>query len=214
MDSKDFLDEKIIELLDRVENYANEYPGSDQQENGDIVEQSLETGIVVDRKLVEFERKTVIEGKLTIMLPIDFTKMNPDIARLKYPSEQRPQVIFTDPNNSVNFWVTRGEDFVEEKSIENLRDQVFATIQRLNPAIKIQQSGVEIVSDRKVAYVEYSNPVIDGKIYNVMVFLAIDEKVTIVCFNCITKSAKYWRNPMMEMLKSMQFTTDKRREIK
>ena len=210
MSKKDFLDEKIIELLDQVENYVGEYPSNDQQENVNIVEQSLDTGFIVDREKVEFERKVVIEDKLTMKLPTDFTEMDCAAAKLKYPSEQRPQIIFTDPSGLINFWITPTEEILKEEAIENVRDQMFAMVQRLNPGIKPQQLGVEIVSGKTVAYVEYSNPALDGKVYNLMFLFSIDQKMTMACFNCLTKNAKYWQKPMLEMLKSMEFTSDKK----
>jgi len=206
MSKKEFIDEKIIELLDQVENYAGEYPKDEPHENVDVIEQSLETSFIVDRKKVEFERRVMIEDKLTIMLPINFDEMDAEAAKLKYPSEQRPPIIYTDPSNLVNFWVSPSEEFVSEDGVENLRDQIFSMISRLNPGIKPQQSGVEIVSQKKVAYIEYSNPTLDSKIYNLMFLFAIDEKMTAACFNCLTKDSKYWKKPMFEMLKSMQFT--------
>jgi len=205
MSKKEFLDEKIIELLDQVEKYAGEYPKDDQHENGDMIEQSLETSFTVDRKKVEFERKVMIDDKLTIMLPADFVEMDTATAKLKYPSEQRPPIIFTDPSGFVNFWVSPTEEFMPEDEIENVRDQIFAMIRRLNPGIKPQESGVEIASEKKIAYIEYSNPVVDGKVYNLMFLFEMDKKMTMACFNCLTKDSKYWKKPMLEMLKSMEF---------
>ena len=203
MDKMKYLDEQIINLLDRVENYASEYSDDDPQDH--VTEQSFAKGFIIDRKRIEFARREVIETKLSIMLPKDFTKMSPDIAKLKYPSEHRPQVIYTNPANTVNFWVTEGEDFPAEHDIEEMRDQVFATVTRLNPAVKAQQSGSVMVSTtKKVAYIEYSNPVLDGKIFNLMFMLSLKAKLMIGCFNCLTKESKYWRKPMLEMVKSMR----------
>ena len=208
MAKKEFLDEKIIELLDQVEHYAGVAPESEQQEGIGTTEQSLESSFVIKGTKVEFERKIMIDDKLTIMLPTDFTEMDTEFAKLKYPSEGRPQIIFTDPSGGVNFWVTLTQEPLLEKGIEDTLGQMFGLIRRLNPGIKPQQSGVEQVASKTVAYIEYSNPAIEGKVYNLMFLFSINEKMAIACFNCSTKEAKYWRRPMLEMLKSMEFTID------
>ena len=213
MEKKEFLDEKIIELLDQVETYTHEQqPMNDnvQQEQEEVVEQSLETYFVIDRKQVAFERKIIIENKLTMMLPKDFTEMTSEVAKMKYPSEERPNLILTDPSGTVNFWVSTTEEFLPEKEIENVRDQMFSMIQRLNPGIKPQQSGVEQIMSKTFAYIEYSNPAIEGKVYNLMFIFTINDKMTIACFNCSTKEAKYWKSPMFEMMKSMVFTSSEK----
>ena len=45
---------------------------------------------------MKMERKNIPELKLSIEIPQAFTPMPDDMAKIKYPSENRPQVIYSD----------------------------------------------------------------------------------------------------------------------
>ena len=75
---------------------------------------------------------------------------------------------------------------------------------RMNPGIKPQSTGKEAISDKNIAYVEFSNPALDGKLYNLMFFFELDGKTLMGSFNCITKSMRYWQKPALEMMRSIK----------
>jgi len=83
----EFFDEKILEYRRkaRKEKYN-----------------SLETGMYIKDELVHFERNELFQKKMNIMLPVTFVNMPPNLARIKYASEQRPQIIKTSLDTSVN----------------------------------------------------------------------------------------------------------------
>ncbi|MDE6951985.1 MAG: hypothetical protein K2P64_13880, partial [Lachnospiraceae bacterium] len=83
----EFLDEKIVEFRSRArkEKYC-----------------TLETGMYIKNELIQFERKVLFREKLSIMLPVSFVDLPPDMVKVKYTSQQRPQVIKTSLDTTVN----------------------------------------------------------------------------------------------------------------
>ncbi len=65
----------------------------------------IETDLVripLGRKEIVCKEIQVSNFNFTMLLPRDFKEMSKEIAMLKYPSESRPQVIFTNKEASIN----------------------------------------------------------------------------------------------------------------
>lgn len=84
----DYLDEQILEL--KRQQKKEKYQG-------------LETGFYIRDELLEFDRVLLEPMDLSIMLPTTFATMPQSMVRVKYQSENRPQIIKTSLDTSVNF---------------------------------------------------------------------------------------------------------------
>ena len=51
---------------------------------------------------VQLEERSVLGGKVVLLLPVTFELMGEEMLRLKYPAERRPTVVYTNPAGSVN----------------------------------------------------------------------------------------------------------------
>lgn len=201
MENEDYLDEKIIAMINQVEQPVPVETGIVEK---NPEERTIYSGIKVTGKWIEFERRSFVAGKITMMVPKEFEIMEPEKAKIKYPAEQRPTTILTDHTGAVNILFNyMGEDRVEGE-MDAYRSRTFGMMCRINPGIKLQSMGTELISGQKVAYVEFTNPVIDGKLYNLMYFLAVENRILMVSFNCRTKTVKYWKQPAFEMMCSTE----------
>jgi len=206
MQNKDFLDEKIIEMIDEVEKpEENSIPLAEKKVTEiPPEERTIYTGIKISGQWIYFEPQSFAEDKITMMVPKEFSEMAPETARVKYPMEQRPGTILTDHSGAVNILFDYMEDHMTNEESERYRDNLFGILRRVNPGVKPLESGVELVSGKNVAYVSFSNPVMDGKLYNLMFFLEVDGRILMGNFNCLTKTMKYWKQAAFEMMQSIQ----------
>ena len=117
-----------------------------------------------------------------MMMQKNFLPLDPDMTKNKYPSEHRPETILTDETGTINLMFQYMEGEVSDATIENFRNQIFGMI----------------------AYVEFSNPAMDGKLYNLMFYLAVKGQPLMGSFNCRTKEMKYWRPVAFEMIQSIE----------
>lgn len=76
----------------------------------------LEDGIYVDGKIVYFERKRLLDT-FSLMLPDSWKQMPEEYARIKYPSEFRPQIIITTLDLSVNLGFTAFPNKIQSDDI-------------------------------------------------------------------------------------------------
>ena len=68
---------------------------------------TLEEGLYLGGEVVSFERKELFE-LFSIMLPAEWKQMPPEYAKVKYPSEFRPQIILTTDDLEVNMGFREG----------------------------------------------------------------------------------------------------------
>lgn len=202
MVKEEFFDEQIIDMMNNSEQYT---ANSESTRSEEIEEKnSIYTGIKILGKWIYFERGSLAKETITMMLPKNFVILSPDIAKKKYPSEQRPETIFTDETGTINLMFQYMEGEESNATIENFRNQIFGMMKRVNPGIKEQEIGAVDVSGKRIAYVEFSNPAMDGKLYNLMFYLAVKGQPLMGSFNCRTKEMKYWRKVAFEMMQSIE----------
>lgn len=170
-DKDEFFDEKIIDMMNGLN---QEEPNLQSNQLQKVEEKhSIYDGIKILGKWIYFDRRHVADETITMMVPKNFIQMDPNIAKLKYPSEQRPEIILTDETGTINLMFQYMEGEVNDSTIETFRNQIFGMMKRVNPSIKEKEIGSIDISGKKIAYVEFSNPVMDGKLYNLMFYLEV-----------------------------------------
>lgn len=205
MKQDEFFDERIIDMINQSEQKTNFMPNQLKDEKkAETEEHSLESGIKILGKWVYFERRFLADETITMMIPTGFVIMNTEVAKRKYPSEQRPETILTDETGTINLMFQYMEGEVNNTTIENFRNQIFGMMKRVNQGIKEREIGAVEVEGKQIAYVEFSSPAMDGKLYNLMFYMEVKGKPLMCSFNCRTKDMKYWRTVAFEMLQSIE----------
>lgn len=202
MKQDEFFDEKIIDMINSASNQDQEK--IEENVVAEATKSSIDTGIKILGKWVYFERRPLAQETISMMLPTNFVPMSQEIAKIKYPSEHRPETIFTDETGTINLMFQYMEGDVTDTTIETFRNQVFGLMKRVNPGIKEREIGMMDVAGKQIAYVEFSNTTMDGKLYNIMFYLAIKGQPLMGSFNCQTKEMKYWKPVAFEMIRSIE----------
>jgi len=212
MQKNSFLDEKIIMMLNSRDKPTEEIISVNDtktiEEEQEIGEQTIYTGLKIKNQWFDFEERLLVEDKIAIMIPKNFTPMDIETAKIKYPSEQRPGTILTDDTGTINIMFTYMIDAMKNEEAEETRDTLLGIVCRVNPGIKQRESGVEIISNKNVAYTEYTNPTIDGKLYNLVYFLEVHGNLLMGSLNCQTKDMKYWKPIAFEIMRSIQIQSE------
>ncbi|MOA12793.1 hypothetical protein D3C78_1328140 [compost metagenome] len=76
-------------------------------------------------------------------------------------------------------------------------------VKKMNPSNVFYQTNVETVNDRKIGYFDFKSPALDGFLYNIMFFLALDGKAVMGTFCCSYKDIADWRDAAMQVIKSV-----------
>lgn len=182
-----FFDEKILEYRKRArdEKYC-----------------SLETGMYIKDEFIQFERKVIFQEKMSIILPTTFVDLPSNIAKLKYISEQRPQIIKTSLDTTVNLGFTMTDIEIHPEQVEALCKQAKSALKRVNPAIIFYEGQVE--SDLSLGWFEFKSYGIDSNAYNLMFVTIIKGKMLHGVFICNYDDALEWRDAARQMMHSIR----------
>ena len=212
MKQEEFFDEQIIDMINQAQqkttasasNASKNVKQVEKEVQAEAEKSIFDTGVKILGKWISFERRLLAKETITMMLPKDFVPMPPEIARMKYPSEHRPETILTEETGSVNLMLQYMDGEVDNNTIEIFRNQVFGMMKRVNSGIKEREMGAADVAGVRIAYVEFSNNAMDGKLYNLMFYLPVKGKPLMGSFNCMTKDMKYWKTIAFEMMQSSE----------
>lgn len=180
-----YMDEKILEKKEEIkkERYY-----------------SLEDGVYMDGKVMKFERVELLEA-MSVMLP-NIMKQMPEIyAKIKYPSEFRPQMIFTTLDLSVNMGFTVFPSEIPNNEIQKLAERMSAAIHRDHPDYRMYVS--RNLSGTEGYWFAFRSHAMDSDLYNMMLVAPLGEKLLQCSFNCYYREHQKWRDLVLMMWKSI-----------
>ena len=192
-------DESFIHAMARIES----------EEQDKTVPNDIKNGYVVIRdENIPFSEREIIEGRLYMTIPSDFGLMPPELARVKYPSENRPDIIFSDEEGAISINFSLTGDKLQNEDIEDAKDYLQQVVLKMNPSSRILSS--EIIEDEtRIGYFDFISPAIDGEIYNLMFIFSLDGQFILGTFNCMDMDKAQWLEIAVQMIHSIRITEDK-----
>lgn len=189
----DFLDEKIIEARRK-----------EAQKGLNI----REDGLIVNGEQIDFQEMLLFHEKMTILLPTSFVDMPQKIARIKYPSEQRPQIIKTDLLGSTNFAFNLFDKEIKPVQMQSAADGMKSILKKVNPANIFYESGTEPLGETMLSWFEFKGHGIDTQIYYIMFLTSIGGKLMHGIFNCAVADMEAWKEAAFQVIRSIQDRTE------
>jgi len=214
-----FLDEKIIALRNEMreqeqfELAQQEAALKKQQEpeqTSEQVEQDskiniYQDSIIIDDKKVKVIDQSLLDGKVSIRMPNLFSMMSREIASLKYPSERRPNLIYTDESSTINLAFNLTPHRLKEEGVVAFQENMIDILEQAQPSADWLDTDVLTIDEKTVAFLEIITPAIDGDIFNLMFFTSIEGLALIGTFNCLEDDLETWRPIARAMMESLQF---------
>lgn len=194
-----YIDEEILELreLQKKQKYA-----------------LLETGMYIDHEVIEFDRVSLFEKKISIMLPKTFVTMPHNMMKIKYQSENRPQLIKTSLDTSVNFYFSYFENVtINENEVGIAIRQAHDALKKTNPAFVFYDEKEEKRETSTIGWFDYKSYGLDEQMYNIMAVTPIDGKLLHVGFNCRFRFRNEWKPSAIQVLSSIWDTSKQSRTI-
>jgi hypothetical protein len=152
---------------------------------------------------IELVPKLLMNNKIELKIPADFELMNEEMLKLKYPSERRPTLVYTDKSGGINVALNLTKSKATQDLINSYKDYFVSTFKNLYPTAEWKETGVKVINGRKVGYQELITPALDTKIYNLMFFTDLDGQLLLCTFNCVEKSLKEWEPYAKEIMQSL-----------
>ena len=161
----------------------------------------ISTGFLVKPEL---EIKSLLNNKIELKIPKDFAIMSEELLKLKYPSERRPTLVFSNDSGGINIALNLTSNPANQESILPYKDNFVQTFKSLHPKAIWKDHGVSLINGRKVGYLELITPAIDTDIYNLMFFTDLEGKLLLCSFNCTIKDIEEWKPIAKEIMNSLK----------
>lgn len=190
------IDEKILDIINAAEK---------EELKKDITDGEIKIG----DKFYEFEEKKFFDEKFMIYIPKDFDDMSLKNRKLKYPSENRPEIIKSNEDGTTSITLNIIDSPLIEEKVSELKDGMKMIIKKTNPANVFYEDGVLEVNKKNIGYFEFKSSVIDGFLYNLMFFLEFNEKTLMGTFSCKYDEYEDWRDVAYKILQTIKVIDNK-----
>ncbi|WP_297423986.1 hypothetical protein [Clostridium sp.] len=189
------IDEKILDFMREAEK---------REAKKDIC-----NGIVnIGDRYYEFEEKCFFGDKLKIYISNNFEDMPLEMRQIKYPSDNRPEVIRSNEEGSIAITLNIIDSPLDEERVEELKNGMMMIIKNTNPANIFFDDGVIEVNSKNIGYFEFKSYAIDDSLYNVMFFLEFEEKTLMGTFTCLYKDYEEWRDVAFQVINTIRVVTE------
>lgn len=167
-----------------------------------------EDGVYINNRLMKFVPRS-IGAWAAMYLPEEFIEMPEEIQRMKYPSESRPQMIYTSLDTTVNFAFNMVRQEIQPEQAESLADQLMEVIGRANPAAVFYREENETLSQEQPIYMfDFKSYGIDEPLYHMMCITTLRGMVVHGTFSCMERDAEEWQEAAWEAFQSITDTKE------
>ncbi|UJF32212.1 hypothetical protein [Paenibacillus hexagrammi] len=130
--------------------------------------------------------------------------MSPEVAKLKYPSNRRPNLILTDESTSVNLAFNYSETLLDDEDVEDFTKAMGQMLKRSQPAAQWLKEEVVEIHGKPVGYSSFVIPVVDSELYQLIFYVSLEGKALLCTFNCLKDQMKGWERTAEGMMFSLQ----------
>lgn len=152
----------------------------------------------------KLESKKVLSDKVEILLPKGFEEMSEEMAKVKYPMENRPKLIYTNKDGSVNVAFNQTATPIKDSQMSEFKDQMKKAFDGMYAGATWYKDEVVQINGKNVGVFELLTPGVDTKIYNLMFFVEVDGKMLMTTFNCPEGQMNEWKPLAQEILQSLK----------
>jgi hypothetical protein len=160
--------------------------------------------VIIKEEKIPLERKTILNDRISIIMPEEFAIMSKEDADIKYPSINRADEIYTNKETSVNLSVSHKSDTAANKDIPEVKDALQEVVMRVYPASSVIDSETIEVAGINIAYYDFDTAAIDMDIYNLIFFISLDDRLVLGSFNCPWENMDEWKPVIVQMLGSVE----------
>ncbi|WP_228350950.1 MULTISPECIES: hypothetical protein [Limnobaculum] len=149
---------------------------------------------------IEMTSVEPIKEHITIDVPKGFTLMSDNMLKRKYPSENRPKIVYTNESGTVNIAVNHTQMPLDDSKLDGLKDFMLESMKNYQPQAK------EVMVDNKKAYIlDFISHATDTDIHNLMLITPYKGTVLFVTFNTTKEEEATYLEAGKSSLMSIKF---------
>ena len=170
--------------------------------NEEVVEISQDRMSIVTNLGNTIYMKYVDVGELFIKIPIDFEIMDEEIAKFKYPSENRPSLIYTNEDASINVAFNLKTASIAGASAAEYVNVIKSLLVKMGYDVDSESFEVE---GKRLYTLKFVSLAIDTNIYNNMILFEENGILKTINLNCTEKYMNEWKEVFVFITHSIKF---------
>ncbi|OEF99135.1 hypothetical protein BHF71_10045 [Vulcanibacillus modesticaldus] len=195
-----YLDDNQLTSSTTTSSKTNDYDGK-ESESGIKMGSETNSFNIQDIKL---ERKEVLSNKVSILIPDSFKKMSEELMKIKYPKENRPTLVYTNEDATVNIAFKVTENEIRPEQIQGFKEIIKNNLQEVYSTDGLVKDGVYEINGKTIGMIEYKTPADDTEIYNYIFFTDLDNKLLLSTINFTTEKKEVWQPIAEEIMNSLE----------
>lgn len=140
----------------------------------------------------ELALRTFFDGRVTMLIPVAFEPMSEEMLSVKYPSDRRPTLVFTNPSGSVNVAINYTRNRALNEQIPEVHEVVEKGLRRQFPTSQWYSSESGQKAGEHYFRLDLVTPAVDTDIRNIMLGISLDNRVLLISFNCTRETEAQW----------------------
>ena len=134
-------------------------------------------------------------------MPTHFLDMPDEAAREKYPSANRPQVIMTNEDRSVDFTFSH----IGKNASPMTAQSVWEEIDRIFPSNVLYETGKLNKENLEILWLEYKSFSFEYEVYNILFPIMSNSATIMGTFSCPFTSYDIWKPCVLQIIQTIQF---------
>jgi hypothetical protein len=160
---------------------------------------------IISRTIVEHSKNEKLVGELYIEIPENLKEMDIDKIKTKYPGANRPDFVYGTEDMGVNLCYSIKNINFKLSDLETYLKSTGAAIASQVGQNNVAQTEMDTVNSIPFAVIEFYSPTqTEGRIYNLMFTTSLDNKLTMISFNCLESRMKDWEEEVPEIFSSIK----------
>jgi hypothetical protein len=136
--------------------------------------------------------RRALGDRVTLLVPADFTVMSDELRAAKYPSGNRPDVVFTNDKTTVNVSLRHAPNRLPPDALDQARQSVEGAFKTAYPSAAWFRSSLVTINGRQWFLVDVRTPAVDTEIRNIIVGTSLDDRMLLVSFNAVKALEDAW----------------------
>lgn len=164
----------------------------------------IKSAVIIDNREYTFSQQEIPKMMLSMVLPDGMDIMNSYSIKIKFPDENRPDVILAlSDDDTINFMFSSIEEDVFEEDLQNILQGILMVLKRMHSGATFYQTGNIQSELSNIWWFDYSTAALDDDIYNIMYVLCLNGILIIGGFCCLQKFRKQWKPLVLQMLETV-----------
>lgn len=151
-------------------------------------------------KEVVFERRTVAEYGLSVLLPKEFEELDEETKEVLYPYGNAPKYAFASGDLPFQVTLNLTENLVPDEGMPKFMAMAQKVMERIGPQARILSNVVVKKEERHMGLMEIATNAVDMPVFNTQFYLSLGENKLFI--GAVTCPAKH-HNRMVPLIKEM-----------